>query len=137
VGVLRIRWFRSSILISIGIACFILDGAFFDLFPSIILYLALEYLWFESELSAVRMMIVLTLHSIACFGNIRIAYIVLLALYGSFLLWRDYFLKPFVPFIVYLVSLCFVWLIMGSHWIGVIVVTSIASLLWGVRIEKI
>lgn len=136
--ILSTRWVRNLILIAVGTICIILDGAFLDLFPSLIFYLALEYLWFESGLDVLRVMIILTFHSVACFGNIRIVYVVLFALHESFLLWRELFLKPFVPFVIYLVTICFICSIMGSYWIGAVAVTLVALSLWrGKVVEKI
>lgn len=105
-AVLKSRLSRNLTLLGIGTVCIVADGAFFDLFPSLIFYMTLEYLWFESVFDPLRVMIVLMFHSIACFANLHVGYIILFVLYVLSLVWREYFLKAFVPFLIYSASLC-------------------------------
>lgn len=136
-GILRIRFVRNLILIGLGTACIGVDGAFLDLFPSVIFYLTLEYLWFESSVDPIRVMIVLTLHSITCFANLNVTYVVILVLYMLSLLWRDYFLKTFVPFVLYSTSLYVTFVMMGTHWIGTAIVSLLSLMFWRVKLEEV
>ncbi|WP_448517117.1 hypothetical protein [Pseudothermotoga sp.] len=128
---------RSFVLLALGTICIVVDGAFFDLFPSMIFYLILEYLWFESNLDPIRVMSVLTFHSIACFANLSVGHIVLFILYALSLLWRDYFLKPFFPFMIYSLSLCATFMFMGSNWMGSVLVSLLSLCLWRVKLEEV
>ncbi len=136
-SVLKSRLSRNLTLFGIGTACIVLDGGFFDLFPSLILYMLLEYLWFESVFDPLRVMIVLMFHSIACFADLHIGYIVLFILYVLSLVWREYFLKAFVPFLIYSAALCVSFVFMKSHWIGAVIFSLLGLTLWRVRIEKV
>ncbi len=136
-GILRTHFVRSFVLLALGTICIVVDGAFFDLFPSMIFYLILEYLWFESNLDPIRVMSVLAFHSIACFANLSVGHIVLFILYALSLLWRDYFLKPFIPFMIYSLSLCATFMFMGSNWMGSVLVSLLSLCLWRVKLEEV
>ncbi len=136
-GILRTHFVRSFVLLALGTICIVVDGAFFDLFPSMIFYLILEYLWFESNLDPIRVMSVLAFHSIACFANLSVGHIVLFILYALSLLWRDYFLKPFFPFMIYSLSLCATFMFMGSNWMGSVLVSLLSLCLWRVKLEEV
>jgi len=137
VGILRSHFSRSLFLLGFGMLCIVVDGAFFDLFPSIVFYLVLEYLWFESRLDPIRVMSVLVLHSIACFANLSVGHIVVFILYVLSLLWREYFLKPFFPFAIYSLSVCVTFVFMKSNWIGSVLVSLLSLILWRVKIEEV
>ncbi|HBT39991.1 MAG: Uncharacterized protein XD58_0341 [Thermotoga sp. 50_1627] len=136
-GILRTHFARGLVLLGFGTLCIVIDGAFFDLFPSIVFYLVLEYLWFESSFDPIRVMAVLMFHSIACFANLSVGHIVLFILYALSLLWREYFLKPFFPFAIYSLSLCVTFVFIGSNWIGSVLVSLLSLSLWRVKLEEV
>ncbi|WP_157723354.1 hypothetical protein [Pseudothermotoga thermarum] len=108
----------------------VFDGVYFDLFPLLILYMVFEYLRFKSSVDALRVLIVLFIHSAVCFKTITIAHLILLSTYVVFLIVRDYFLNSFVPFFSYVLCVSLIVFLKGSYLPSVLLLCALNLLLW-------
>jgi len=128
-------WKRFGIYI-FGALVLSVDGAYFDLFTLLLPYLAVEYLKFSGITSVLRVMIVLTIHSALCFKALNFLHIVIFAAYVLFIMVREYFLKPFFPFLLFNITIALLLVLEGSFWIMALVLMTLSLLIWRIDFEK-
>lgn len=121
-------------IVSILVLAF--DGAYFDIFPLIIPYMALEYLKFTKIADSLRVLVILIIHSSLCFQRINFIYVLIFATYISFIIMREYFLKPFLPFLIYIFSIGLLTIVADSCWITSLILTTSSLFLWRSKLEK-
>ncbi len=113
-----------------GVLTVVFDGAYFDLLPLLVVYMVFEYQRFKGFGSALRVLLFLLLHSSVCFKSITFTHLVIFSIYVLFLVLRNYFLSPFVPFAVYSAAVCLIVLINGTYLPTLAVLFVISLLLW-------
>ncbi|MFN4190003.1 MAG: hypothetical protein ACK4E2_03290 [Pseudothermotoga sp.] len=128
-------WRKIGIYI-FGIVVLSIDGAYFDLFSLLIPYLAVEYLKFSGTVSILRVMSVLIIHSALCFGSINFVHLLIFAAYVVFVVTREYFLKPFFPFLLYNITVSALLIVEGSFWVMSVIVMILSLLTWRIKIEE-
>ncbi|MFN3283321.1 MAG: hypothetical protein ACK40Q_03720 [Pseudothermotoga sp.] len=128
-------WRKIGIYI-FSIVVIAIDGAYFDLFSLLIPYLAVEYLKFSGTVSILRVMSVLIIHSALCFGSIRFVHLLIFAAYVVFVVTREYFLKPFFPFLLYNITVSTLLIVEGSFWVISVIVMILSLLTWRIKIEE-
>ncbi|MEJ5230053.1 MAG: hypothetical protein WHT65_08635 [Pseudothermotoga sp.] len=119
-----------------GAVVLALDSAYFDLFSLLTLYLAFEYLIFSGNLCTIRVMVFLIFHSALCFQSVRILHLIIFAVYIVFIVVRDYFLKPFFPFLLYVTAIAVLSIAEGSYWLTACVIALLSIFLWRFGFEK-
>lgn len=128
-------WRKVSIYI-FAIVVLSFDGAYFDLFSLLIPYLAVEYLKFSGLVSILRVMSVLMIHSALCFRSITLMHMLIFAVYVAFIVTRQYFLKPFFPFLLYNIAISLLLIVKGSFWVTSIILMILSFLAWRIKVEK-
>ncbi len=128
-------WRKIGIYI-FGIVVLSIDGAYFDLFSLLIPYLAVEYLKFSGTLSILRVMSVLIIHSALCFGSISFVHLLIFAAYVVFVVTREYFIKPFFPFLLYNITVSALLIVEGSFWVMSVIMMILSLLTWRIKIEE-
>lgn len=128
-------WRKIGIYI-FGIVVLSIDGAYFDLFSLLIPYLAVEYLKFSGTVSLLRVMSVLIIHSALCFGSISFVHLLIFAAYVVFVVTREYFLKPFFPFLLYNITISALLIVEGSFWVMSVIVMILSLLTWRIKVEE-
>lgn len=128
-------WRKIGIYI-FGIVVLSIDGAYFDLFSLLLPYLAVEYLKFSGTVSILRVMSVLIIHSSLCFGSISFVHLLIFAAYIVFVVTREYFLKPFFPFLLYNITVSALLIVEGSFWVMSMIVMILSLLTWRIKIEE-
>lgn len=128
-------WKKLEIYI-FGIVVLAFDGAYFDLFTLLIPYLAIEYLKFSGITSVLRVMVILTIHSALCFHSISFLHLLIFAVYIIFVIVREYFLRPFFPFLLYNVTVSVLLIVEGSFWIMSLILMTLSLLIWRIKLEK-
>lgn len=131
----NILWRKFGIYI-FGILVLAFDGAYFDLFSLLIPYLTVEYLKFSGIISILRVMSVLIIHSALCFRSINFLHLVIFAIYIVFIVTREYFLKPFFPFLLYNVVVSFLLIVEGSFWVMSLSLMILSLLIWRIKFEE-
>lgn len=131
----NILWRKFGIYI-FGILVLAFDGAYFDLFSLLIPYLTVEYLKFSGIISILRVMSVLIIHSALCFRSINFLHLVIFAIYIVFIVTREYFLKPFFPFLLYNVVVSFLLIVEGSFWVMALSLMILSLLIWRIKFEE-
>lgn len=131
----NILWRKFGIYI-FGILVLAFDGAYFDLFSLLIPYLTVEYLKFSGITSILRVMSVLIIHSALCFRSINFLHLVIFAIYIVFIVTREYFLKPFFPFLLYNVVVSFLLIVEGSFWVMSLSLMILSLLIWRIKFEE-
>lgn len=131
----NILWRKFGIYI-FGILVLAFDGAYFDLFSLLIPYLAVEYLKFSGIISILRVMSVLIIHSALCFRSINFLHLMIFAVYVVFIVTREYFLKPFLPFLLYNIVVSFLLIVEGSFWVMSLSFMILSLLIWRIKFEE-
>ncbi len=130
-----IYWRKLGIYV-FGVLVLAVDSAYFDLFTLLIPYLAVEYLIFSSIVSIVRVMVILTIHSALCFQSQNFFHLMIFATYVFFITTREYFLKPFIPFLLYNIAVTVLLFFEGSSLIMTIILSILSMSIWRINLEK-
>ncbi len=124
------EYFKKIFPYVLALLTVVLDAAYFDVFPFLIIYMAFEYLKFEDFVSAFRVLSFVVIHSALCFRTITFTHLILFSIYIFFSIVRNYFLKPFVPFLSYVLSIGLLVFFKGSYLPSILVICLMVLGLW-------
>lgn len=112
------------------------DSAFFELFSLLTSYMLLEYLVYSSPLSALRVFVVLIIHSSLSFHTINPLHAVIFGIYVFFVVSRNLYLKPMVPFLLYTTAVATLVSAMGTKWFTTVLIAAVSTSFWRLRSER-